>query len=556
MFDRVGKFLEAGEGKKNLMLLHGKAALNDRFEKLKYAAWVYDDEKRPSAVVAEEWFAANKKHGLLASFGVGTIDQALLGVLQIKHVFVRLFGLAGKCVILDEVHAYDAYMTTLMERLLRWLAALGCPVVLLSATLPRAKRLKLMSAYAGYDLAEPEAVPYPRVSSVAVGSCPKVRHVEADPARAQTVGLGWLDEEALAQKLRESLANGGCAAVIRNTVGLAQKTYLRLRDALKNDGITVELFHARFPFGRRMEIETAVLQRFGKDGAPAERDKRVLVATQVIEQSLDLDFDVMVSDVAPVDLVLQRAGRLHRHDRGPRPAGVAEPRMWLIEPGAKDGMPDFGPSEYVYARFVLLRSHITLKAIKAVQLPDDLERFVEQVYGPADLAIPDGWQAALDEAEKKLREKQENQQLDALDVAINDPDQSPLEQQSQQLEEDDPEAAQKIQAQTRDSDPTVQLVVIYHLGGRDYLAPSGLEPFNEANEPDMKRIRRLLDNEVTISHRGCVEFYAKRNGPKGWREKGMLRHHRIVRADSDGKSLPDHFLLRVDLELGVRFKDD
>ena len=190
--------------------------------------------------------------------------------LQTKHVFVRLFGLAGKCVILDEVHAYDAYMTTLMERLLRWLAALGCPVVLLSATLPRDKRLKLLRAYAGDGLPEPEDEPYPRVTSVAVGGCVDVRHVEADPDRAQTIQLGWLDEDGLAEKLRQSLADGGCAAVIRNTVGLAQETYLQLRDALKDDGITVELFHARFPFGRRMEIENAVLKRFGKEGGPAE----------------------------------------------------------------------------------------------------------------------------------------------------------------------------------------------------------------------------------------------------------------------------------------------
>ncbi len=187
MFDRVSNFLKANAGKKNLMLLHGKAALNDQFEKLKYTAQMYDDEKHPSAVVAEEWFAVNKKHGLLAPYGVGTIDQALLAVLQTKHVFVRLFGLAGKCVILDEVHAYDAYMTTLMERLLRWLAALGCPVVLLSATLPHDKRLKLLRAYAGDDLPEPEDKPYPRLTSVAVGGRAEVRHVEADPARAQTI---------------------------------------------------------------------------------------------------------------------------------------------------------------------------------------------------------------------------------------------------------------------------------------------------------------------------------------------------------------------------------
>jgi CRISPR-associated endonuclease/helicase Cas3 len=181
MYDRVGGFLEAEAGKKNLMLQHGKAALNERFQKLKYAAAVYDDEQNPSAVVAEAWFATNKKHGRLAPYGVGTIDQALLAVLQTKHVFVRLFGLAGKCVILDEVHAYDAYMTTLMEHLVQWLAAMGCPVILLSATLPGDKRLKLLQAYAGNEVAAPEHVEYPRVTSVSVAGPARAVHVEADP---------------------------------------------------------------------------------------------------------------------------------------------------------------------------------------------------------------------------------------------------------------------------------------------------------------------------------------------------------------------------------------
>ena len=94
----------------------------------------------------------------------------MLAVLQTKHVFVRLFGLAGKVVILDEVHAYDAYMTTLMERLLHWLAALGCPVVLLSATLPKQKRLDLLRAYGGHEWPglKQEAA-YPRISPAGPG---------------------------------------------------------------------------------------------------------------------------------------------------------------------------------------------------------------------------------------------------------------------------------------------------------------------------------------------------------------------------------------------------
>jgi CRISPR-associated endonuclease/helicase Cas3 len=569
MFDRVATFLQAGPGKKNLMLQHGKAALNDRFERLKYAARTYDDERRPSAVVAEGWFAANKKHGLLAPYGVGTIDQALLAVLQTKHVFVRLFGLAGKCVILDEVHAYDAYMTTLMERLLRWLAALGCPVVLLSATLPQDKRLRLLRAYAGDGLPEPDAVPYPRLTHVTVNGDVKVQYVEADPARARTVRLGWIDEAGLARRLAEALAAGGCAAVIRNTVGLAQETYLRLRAALKDQGIDVELFHARFPFGRRRQIEDGVLRRFGRtaddnvDGggqirrAPHRPPRSVLVATQVVEQSLDLDFDLMVSDVAPIDLVLQRAGRLHRHARGTRAAGVGEPRLLLIEPTTKDGLPVFGPSRYVYARFVLLRSQAALKAVEAVRLPDDLERFIERVYGDEALAVPDGWRAALDEAERELDQTRRGQRTKAKGVMLYKPDDEELlRQQNAQLDEDNPEAAEKIRAATRDTEPTAQLILVYHLDGGDFLDGEGRDPFREREEPDLGRVRRLLDNELTINHGGCVAFYAGRKAPSGWRDRGMLRHHRIVRVDGSGASLPTEYPLRYDAEIGVLFTRD
>src|SRR5262249_51496032 len=148
----------------------------------------------------------------------------------------------------------------------------------------------------------------------------------------------------------------------------------------------LELFHARFPFGRRQAIENTVLQRYGKgpDGKshnPFRPGKAVLVATQVIEQSLDLDFDLLVTDVAPLDLILQRAGRLWRHDRPQR--GVAEPTLWLLRPEEEqDGVPGFGPSEYVYARYVLLRSFLVLSGLACIRLPADLEGFIERVYGP------------------------------------------------------------------------------------------------------------------------------------------------------------------------------
>lgn len=568
MFDRVQAFLAASQGKSNLMLQHGKASLNENFEILQFAARVYDADnpKSASGVVAEEWFAKNKKHGLLAPFGVGTIDQVLLAVLQTKHVFVRLFGLAGKCVILDEVHAYDAYMTTLMERLLRWLAALGCPVVLLSATLPKEKRARLIDAYAGCKLPEPEHKDYPRVTTVAVGDPhADVRGIPAaDPPRKSTVHLHWLKEGELVEKLQLALKHGGCAAVIRNTVGLAQATYTELKAAFAGTDTEVELFHARFPFGRRDQIEKNVLKRYGKTKqdvtddkgrivtAPNRPAKAILVATQVIEQSLDLDFDVMVSDVAPVDLVLQRAGRLHRHNRE-RPAALGVPNLWLIEPGDKDGRPDFGHSEAIYARFVLLRSFIALKGKSRVELPGDLEQLVEQIYGNEPLGVRKEDVDDLAASEHDMRIALEDSTLNAMGVSIDSPNEDPLHEQNALLQEDDPEAHERIKAATRETEPTVQLVLVYRLDGSEFLAPDRKEPFFEDRIPTSAQLRRLLENEVSIGNTGCVFHYVRQPVPIGWRKSGMLRFHRVVRLDANGQSVAGEYDLKYDLELGIYF---
>jgi CRISPR-associated endonuclease/helicase Cas3 len=343
--------------------------------------------------------------------------------------------------------------------------------------------------------------------------------------------------------------------VIRNTVGLAQETYLRLKEAFLGTDVVVELFHARFPFGRRKQIEDDVLAKYGKgtDGKPENPlrpKKAILVATQVIEQSLDLDFDVMYSDVAPVDLVLQRAGRLHRHDRGNR----GQPCLWLIAPAEKEGAPDFGPSEWVYARFVLLRSLIALRTCSVIALPDDLERLVEQIYGKEPLDTPEHYLTDLAESEQVMREQCGEQFLNATDVSIDGPDEDPLGQQSAELDEEDPAVNVKIQAATRDADPSIQLVLVYQLHGRDFLDPDGQEPFEETRAPDVAKMRRLLDNEVTISHAGCVRWYTQRPVPSGWKKCGLLRRHRIVRLDSDGCSLPaSDFNLLFSNDLGVQF---
>jgi CRISPR-associated endonuclease/helicase Cas3 len=572
MFGRLKQFLDATyPGRKNLHLLHGGALLSDTYNQLvqrakeqTFEAELYDDDMAPGAVVADAWFAQDRKHGLLAPFAVGTIDQALLAVLQTRHGFVRLFGLAGKLVILDEVHAYDVYTTALMQRLLRWLGALGSPVVLLSATLPRKKRHELLEAYAGREVDLGNAdTPYPRMTIIRPQESSPVA-VEHLPATSRkTLAIAWHNDnlEQLGARLSETLQGGGCAVVIRNTVDLAQQTYrlLKKEGVLPSD-IEVELFHARFLSGQRQEIEQRVMKRYGKDGPRPK--KAILVATQVVEQSLDLDFDLIVTDFAPIDLLLQRAGRLWRHLR-PRPVGLTEPSVWLLRPAmGEDGVPDFGLSQLVYKRFILLRSYLALEnriqdGRIAVTLPGEVEGLIESVYGDASLPVPQApaWSQALAEAEKAMQAEWKDDRKAAERFLIAEPinENNILHEFNQQLEEDNPDVPKDRQAVTRLVERNIALVVLYRIDGKLYLDPKGKQGVSLTRRPNLQEAGELVSNAVTVNRKGCIFHYLKQAPPKAWQKSGLLQFHRVVQVNQDGVTLANEYPLTIDPELGVEF---
>lgn len=381
LFKRALTFLEQfADGPLDIQLVHGGAAMNEEVRHLRGI-----DHSPDESISASAWFS-QRKRPLLSAYGVGTVDQALYATLNVKHHFVRLWGLGNRVVVLDEVHAYDTYTSGLIAALLRWLKALGCSVVLMSATLPLARRDELLRAWGVVSDAVPELA-YPRLL---LADQAGVRGESFGARELVPIHLVGLDEsvDVLADTAADLLIGGGCGALIVNTVDRAQRLYTALRQRL-GDEVKLLLFHARFPADQRGERERQVLSAFGAEGQRPAR--ALLVATQVAEQSLDIDFDFMLSDLAPVNLLLQRAGRLHRHVRK-RPAQHAEARLWVAGLQA-ERLPELKDTAwgYVYDAYILLRSWALLRHEHCLSLPADIDRLVQAVYG--DEPLPD----ALDE---------------------------------------------------------------------------------------------------------------------------------------------------------------
>ncbi len=411
MFGRLAesyRALFAAEARPSLALAHGRAALNMLFQgsilagaKTASGRESADEAETGSAQCAA-WLAEERRRVFFAHLGVGTIDQALLGVLAARYAALRLFGLSRKVLVVDEAHAYDPYMAEELKRLLSFHAMLGGSSVILSATLPRATRGALLEAFALGLGAEPYRTAsdhYPLMTiASATGGAEHGAEMRAVLRRTLPVRrLGTVDEAVAA--LAEAARQGACAIWVRNTVDDARVG----AEALQAAGIEPILFHARFAMGDRLHIQSDVLNWLGKNGTPEDRaprgEGRVLVATQVVEQSLDLDADVMVTDLAPVDLLIQRAGRLQRHpDRSAfRPGRFTTAELLVVSPDpvpapdeawARDAA--LGGTAFVYAPHILWRSARALFAAGAIAVPGGVRALVEAVYGADAEEAPPG----------------------------------------------------------------------------------------------------------------------------------------------------------------------
>ncbi|WP_314847159.1 CRISPR-associated helicase Cas3' [Rothia dentocariosa] len=467
LFDRVKAWAQgpAGGSEPHTMFLgHAKNQQQDSFRYLQRAD-IFDSEAdvegkqsiRPNTSVARHSWIGGRKRGILSTFVVCTIDQILMMALQSRHVMLRHLGLGSKVVIIDEVHAYDAYMGVYLKEALYWLGQMNAPVILMSATLPAHVRTSLMESYAegleiqdstewdfdddfdSEDVTGPSLdLDYPVIHTLTAedGYTPRKWQVTAPeeqvtaPEEQVTISIRQIgDEFTDFDKVLEPLESGhGCAAVICNTVGRAQNAYEHLRAKF---GADVMLTHSRFTSKHRAEKEADLVSQLGKgahrgDGRP---ERLIVVGTQVIEQSLDLDFDVMVTDFAPVDLVLQRLGRLHRHERddSERPSEYRSPICYVrgVEIfGSETQVPEFPKgSRSVYEPAILLSSYAQLLPYfdgKALRIPADMSELVQKAYEDTP-KYPDAWNDAYQEAREEFNKNWETAERRAQSYLLKHP---------------------------------------------------------------------------------------------------------------------------------------
>jgi len=402
----------------SLVLAHGSRHLSETFMVSVAGHDTNSLDGESATAQCSSWLADNRKKTLLADVGVGTLDQALLAILPARFQSLRLFGLASHILIVDEVHAYDPYMNKLLQNLLAFHAALGGSAILLSATLPTHVRRDFIAAFArGCDdqkNLELENNAYPQSTAYSEERGIKEIPIEATPGRCCSVAISLVDDESkVMQQIVEAANKGRCVCWIRNTVHDALNGFALLKGSLAEEKLM--LFHARFAMGDRLDIESAAISVFGRESTARERSGRVLIATQVVEQSLDLDFDLLITDLAPMDLLIQRAGRLHRHPRDEQGNPLAEgpdrrepPCLIIHGPLPEYDVADswykaaFPKAAFVYPSHGCLWLTAKLLSDKGVlKMPDDARELIEAAFSESADIIPEPLRQRDQQADSK-----------------------------------------------------------------------------------------------------------------------------------------------------------
>ena len=342
-------------------------------------AWTVEDANiltSSSKTELGESFLKSSRESLLHPYVVGTVDQLEMAAMNKKYAVLRMLGLTEKVVIIDEIHAYDAYMRSILVTLVKWMSELDIPVIMLSATLTKKAKSTYLEA-AGVKISGTLSDNYPllTIGSRTAGVSEYACKSHTDKQYTIKTEKGMSDPEAIAKLAVQKVKNGGNIAVFLNSVKLAQYVY----DALISTGYKgiLTLYHARYTVSDRKKKDDAALAMYSKKAKRPESS--IIICTQVCEQSLDVSFDYLITELCPIDLLIQRLGRLLRFEHvSPKWVNKACPEVSVVT--GTYGASKYGPSKYVYPEYFLMETEKYIKDHPVLKLPQMLRECIETVY--------------------------------------------------------------------------------------------------------------------------------------------------------------------------------
>ncbi|MCQ2405999.1 MAG: CRISPR-associated helicase Cas3' [Oscillospiraceae bacterium] len=507
-----------------------------------------DSNISQNAVIAHSWFAGNKR-ALLSDFVIGTVDQLLMASLKQKHFMLRHLGLAGKVVIIDECHAYDAYMNTYLDRTLTWLGAYNVPVIILSATLPGERRAGLLNAY--LKKTDAENVDYEKIGTsrayplITYSDGKTVVQKEdiiiSSPKR--NVQIQKLDNSMIADVISEEMIDGGCVGIIVNTVKKAQSLAQMLKSCLPS--MKVVLYHSQFIMKDRANIEKKLISLVGKKSLPKDRDNVIVIGTQVLEQSLDIDFDLLITDLCPMDLLL------HRHKRA-RPALLETPRCFVLntEQNIDDSI-----DSLIYDKWLLHKTSTELPP--TVTLPSDISPLVQRVYGGSPESSCDDKVKGYYE---EYKAKKENKKQRAEVFCIAEPSNGKFGNTLHGMLNQGFTSDKKAEAKVRDGSESVELIILAHktentvetVDGSLNISVNTCPSYEEAIELSKHRLRlpSALCSEYKID--GTISELEKMSLQVAeFQSSGLLAGELFLVLDSNYKAKLNGYCLSYSSEEGL-----
>lgn len=474
IFPRLEKWADGlAEDEQTLLaikLAHGNAALNENYREL-FTGHSNLNIESDSGLIVHDWFSG-RKQTLLSDFVIGTVDQLLMAALKQKHVMLKHFGLSGKVVVVDECHAYDAYMSQYLDMAIKWLGIYKVPVIILSATLPEKRRAELIEAYTDSEkhrAKHTEAYVDKTIADEAWKhslAYPLLTYTENNAVKQKALAFDGENKEVSVRRIiRDEVAatagyaveRGGCVGVIVNTVRKAQEIAAELQSAFPKAEVII--MHAQFIMTDRAKREEQILKRVGKHSTPESRRGLIIVGTQVLEQSLDLDFDLMITELCPMDLLLQRTGRLHRHNRV-RPQGLETACCFVLD--ETDDSFDSG-SAAIYGEWLLMRTRALLP--NKLTIPSDIPLLVQQTYDETNNEmlgeLTEGMKKAQEENKLRTDEKENNAKKYRIKKPSNRKGKCLDDWLNNDIKSNNEQTGEKA---VRDGDPSVDVIALMRDG--------------------------------------------------------------------------------------------